>query len=559
MRQKIKTKMSGLQLWLILPLLFITCISANAEVQNTNPAKTSENIQIDSDQLSHIRDSQLVILQGIDIPELLGQPIANLALFTWQDKKWARIALQIDQASVSDSIHYIKGSKVKIDGDPELIDSRDELVFAAREIGELCPKSPPPDGVSFFFQLFIEDSILDRSGYVYIAIFDSPALSIPTLPLVIYNPELSQYKSRQYEVSFDPDNQLIYRKWIWKPLSDNRNLIDYIKFKTAVTLIGGITLRTGLENIRSKRIAVKNGPIRCISHLKTTIYYGPFPITSVFIEEVFSELGMALSIQISIPTKSNWLLLSASKIVSKMVKKVEMEQGVDFNRDPDETYLYQTFLSKYVMAGRGKATKTINPKETMNDVKFDLSQPWNMVIKRGGGAIFGYMDFNIQENWKGNMDKYGSRDFYNLGDTIDNISKSRISLKATPDLQLSDEADSQIKAIMNMADPQLNALLNISNQSLKLIFIDDAEADDPDGRYPGHLPYVGFIYQVNNISEMVTKISKMMKETKQDVPEKINLVTTYHLNTVSAPLPDGMTLYQIFQEPPYVSMIQEIK
>ncbi len=557
MRQK--NKISSLRSWLTFLFLFITCISAHAEVQNSNSALTTANKQVDSGLLSHIRDMQLVTIRGRNLPALLGQPIANLALFKWEDKKWFRIALQVDQASILDSIHYIKGSKAKIDGDPELMDSKDELVFSAKEMGGLCLKPTPPEGTSLFLQLFIKDPILLRSGYVYLALFDSPVLRISSPSSVLYNPELSQIKSRHYQYSFDRDNPMIFREIIWKPLSENRNLIDYIKHETTVTLIGGIKLRAGIENLRSKLIAVKNGPVRCISHLKTTVYYGPFPINSIFTESVFSELGIALSIQISIPTKSNWLLLKASKIASKMVKKVELEVGIDFNRDPNETYVFYTSSSKYVMDGRGKTTKGADSKETMGDVKFDLSQPWAMVVKPGGGAMLEYVDLNIQENWKDNMDKYGTRELYNLGDTIENISKSQISLKETPDLQFSEEADSQVKALLDIADPRLSDLINTSNQSLKLIYIDDADADDPDGRYPGHLPYTGFVCRISNLSEMVSIISKVMKEKKQDVPEKINLVATYHLNTVPNPLPDGKILYQTFQEPPRVFAIEKIK
>jgi hypothetical protein len=82
------------------------------------------------------RTQNPVTVQGVDLPAFAGVPLDELALYRYQDAAWAPVPFQFDEVTAG-GIYTITE-----DG---LLDGNDELVFVARDGGELVAAANWPD------------------------------------------------------------------------------------------------------------------------------------------------------------------------------------------------------------------------------------------------------------------------------------------------------------------------------------------------------------------------------------------------------------------------------
>lgn len=538
-----KNRSYGLFLILFIILLF----SAPTDAKETDTRQdTAEGISNKSpdlsaanEQLANIRGNQIITLKGAQIPGLTGYPIDRFALFSRKNGSWVQVPMQIDQASTSKSIHYIKDSEPEIDGDPELMDDNDEIVFLSRDANEKYVTSKTPPGVSGFLQIKIEDPIESKTRYVYLATYKDKAPEGFTTPAVTFDKKRLRFQGKQYTIELDPENHLLTRNIIYRAMAGERNLIDYVKGETTITMALGLKLKRGLDNVKGELVAVKTGPVRSISHLTVTVNYGPFTIAKVFTEVAYSDLGFVIPIQAAIPTKKNWMLFGASKII----KNIQTNVGLDFNCDPKDKYRIMTALNQpFVVDGRKQAD------EDANGIRVNIKEPWVLIAKPDDASVFGYLDLNILGNIRENAGKLTKKTQNLLADAENNLEEIEAT-EFTPQ-------QINMRKIPGIENTHFGEVMKVSDQSLELIYIDDADADDPEGRYPGHLPYVGFEYQLKNMSQTLKAFNKLLDNPEKDLPETINIVNTLYIYLLPDAMTNGKYLYDMFQRPPEITGIQ---
>lgn len=183
------------------------------------------------------RDSDPVVLTGVELRSLIGVPVEDIVGFRWQGEAWQQIPIQVDERKYVDfgvvyGDHPV-GHGVLAYTDPETyvgpdddprFDRDDELIFMARDAGRLAPDTiEPPDAVlvDTQVQLVIEDPLDGSTGHVYLfesdgslvqnagqdyIAYDFSLLSGPYIPtfrtVMGPNPEDSSVRSDYYGTHF---------------------------------------------------------------------------------------------------------------------------------------------------------------------------------------------------------------------------------------------------------------------------------------------------------------------------------------------------------------------
>ncbi len=79
-----------------------------------------------------------IVLSG-NLP-IAGHDVRNLIALSWQNRKWQRIPIQIDQRNAKDEYVLADGLPFTKDSDDFFFDANDELVFAGRHLGQSFTK-----------------------------------------------------------------------------------------------------------------------------------------------------------------------------------------------------------------------------------------------------------------------------------------------------------------------------------------------------------------------------------------------------------------------------------
>lgn len=113
------------------------------------------------------RDYESIVLKGLDIKNFVATPIHQIYLYKYNlaANLWTPIPFQIDQKD--DSSHYW------LPAPNDTLDTNDELVFMARDIGDKAPDNTfwiddPESRKSERIELAVTDTLDERQGWVYL-------------------------------------------------------------------------------------------------------------------------------------------------------------------------------------------------------------------------------------------------------------------------------------------------------------------------------------------------------------------------------------------------------
>ncbi len=175
------------------------------------------------------RDSDPVVLSGVELRSLNGVAVDQIVGFRWQDGAWKQIPIQIDERKYVD-FGAVYGNSATGQGllaytdpathvgpdDYPLFDRDDELVFMAKDLGQLAPDAiQPPEGVfgETQVQIGIHDPLDGGIGYVYLFESDGSLAQDAGQDYVTYNfnllsgPYMSTYNRGE---GLNPENSEIY-------------------------------------------------------------------------------------------------------------------------------------------------------------------------------------------------------------------------------------------------------------------------------------------------------------------------------------------------------------
>lgn len=214
------------------------------------------------------RHLEVTKIKGDSIPFMLGKATANYSVMTVSQGALTPIPFQFDDKNIK-GLTYVPGGKVAIEGEENIMDPADELVFMYKDMGEhaspdirggaegevVSEFSIYEDGTKRFAYLVKGNAQRSDKRYTHYD-FDTGLLDTET-----------------YSLQFDPGNIILWSDWKIKGFTGTDsapNVLDTMKARIFARM-GFLKTTLGNNLIPARTLAVKNGPIRSIVEADVSI------------------------------------------------------------------------------------------------------------------------------------------------------------------------------------------------------------------------------------------------------------------------------------------------
>jgi hypothetical protein len=215
------------------------------------------------------RSFQPVVLTGDDVPDLLGSPVDELFLYTYQGGAWVQIPFQVDEKTTNE-----EGQRVYTAAGDGLLDGDEELVFMLGDLGDQAPRSAWVEGADadqrYEVRVDVGDGV-SKWGYLYHGAGLSRTF---TQDYVRFVGSAERIIAQNYTVAFLPEafglGELTLN-------NSGLNILDRtkIRLQVSVPIIGSVSFTE--EDLPLERPAVtpvKDGPVRLILGERGSFAYG---------------------------------------------------------------------------------------------------------------------------------------------------------------------------------------------------------------------------------------------------------------------------------------------
>ena len=295
--------------------------------QQSEPAGSVER-QTDEDAcitLAH-RFTEVVILPGSRVSQLLGDPIPRIRLLTRFHGQWQSVPFQIDEKTEDGNFLFPFGKENDRDRQNRRLDGWDEVLFMARDAG--CRAAPHewPAGHVHAEEVRVTDPLTGREGWLYLFSFsDPPPLS--SVDLIRYDPEYDRFNSQYYVAGYSriKNDQKAVMEYFSIPEDtggDGLNWFDSAKIWTRIKFffsVFKITIHSDdwvswvpayidgpIRVVVKKRMAIKLGfGLHTPNVEADLIYYPHFFVSAIVISIPFDPSILTSSLRISIGTDLN--------------------------------------------------------------------------------------------------------------------------------------------------------------------------------------------------------------------------------------------------------------
>jgi len=228
------------------------------------------------------RPYEPIIVTGDTLHQFLNKEIDNLFLYTYNDDEnsWRLIPFQVDEVNpaVKDSVKYF----IPEDLLHGILDSDDELVFMASDLGDQASESMwVPETDSNRIELVFVDPLDNNNGYVYLYFSTDLNEPIPNTFGMTYDTQNDRIISNSYEVGFNKTGQV--GDILINPLigGSGEDLFDRIKIRAIGSWLF-VPIFLYEEFISSSYAYAKTGPVRIIRNMVGNFIFDPLNVDERF-------------------------------------------------------------------------------------------------------------------------------------------------------------------------------------------------------------------------------------------------------------------------------------
>lgn len=311
-------------------------------------------------QASELLNEKVIILAGTEVPQGLGKFIPNLSLMSaGKDGKLKPIPFQIDEVDVEGNVYFAQ-SKKDVDGELEVLDEKDELVFMWKD--SQAPLSEATLNTASF-EILAEIAVTAigaETRYVYL-VENSRLTSDVTY--VRYSADLGQIETDYYSLSVNPDNAVAWKEFNYFSYTGIEDSpIDSIKMRmTAGVVTRFAKIKLTNKNFTAKPIAYKTGPIRSTTLYKVTVKLFKVPMMKMSMQGHFFSNGLTYVTTANLP-----------RVRMTMLSKPTMSVSLDCN-GLDGSKLISAIEPNVSYTANGDLSDDEIALKTLN---FDQQKPW---------------------------------------------------------------------------------------------------------------------------------------------------------------------------------------
>jgi hypothetical protein len=212
------------------------------------------------------REWQPLILKGSQLPSLSGVDIGHLEVLTVHSGKVEPIPFQVDQVSHEGSYTLPEGPAGTPDHPRRTFSPDDEIALMLADLGEKATATAQLPSQAL--EIEVADPLGGSLRYAYIGVAGAPRLS--DRRYVAFDPRTDTIETDHYRVGLT--NGLPTDFTTQNAVGEHRpNLIDRMKVRLSTLVIGLIRFSFSEDDIHSKLLAWKVGPIRVVRRLSHSV------------------------------------------------------------------------------------------------------------------------------------------------------------------------------------------------------------------------------------------------------------------------------------------------
>lgn len=324
-----KKKWAGF-LCFIMSYFFVVCSFAGPSVELFKESSFQP-----VSELSPARAIEVSVVKGKELPQMTNEMFSKFSLRAVSGNELMPIPFQFDDINERGFL-YAQGGKLKIVGQPGVMEDEDELSFMYKDAGMKASSdllaSIPAKAVA---EIELKEG--GHSRYVYL-FEDDPARS--EVSYTSFDREKGLIKTAAYSQKVNPKNLLVWEDFTYENYEEERSILDTMKLRLKANMgFLHVTLHNGL--IPNRVVAVREGPVRTVIEVDAGISVFGIQVATAGASVLVSENTFQFPVYVTIP-----------KVAAPVLKNALIEISLDFDEQEGMRFRSELGPKEPITAGR---------------------------------------------------------------------------------------------------------------------------------------------------------------------------------------------------------------
>lgn len=225
-----------------------------------------------------ISEQKIIEIKGVELPALAGKAFSNLTLFAVKQGLLMPIPHQCEDFD-DEGYSWFKQGKVPLRGREAIMDAHDSLLFRFADAGDKLSDAQA-SAANNLVQIRIQDG--NEIRYVYMS---QQPMRFSHTPLANYDATSGKITTDYFTLQTSPENLLQWSNFTYRHFEGlpNDTLLDTLKIRLdAGVVLNNARVTLDNQNLRTKVVAVKAGPVRTVMLAESSMNFAGIPV--VFID-----------------------------------------------------------------------------------------------------------------------------------------------------------------------------------------------------------------------------------------------------------------------------------
>ena len=271
---------------------------------------TSQTV-LGAEPLADIDAFKVIMIEGSELPEALGQPIADFSLAAIIDGEMEPIPFQIDEYNKNGAV-YFEYSNIELAGTHGIVDLNDRLVFVYKDAGERRGSGHLYDG-KIIQEIVLYDKT-DTPRYVYLV---KKSRLRSDDQYVRYSADEALVETDFYSISYNKDNHISWNDFSIVEFSGDENPIDALKVRLTTGILNNfLRYEFNNKNLVATPKSVRSGAIRSTTQMDLVLNLAKLPLLHIDLQLHHYAKSTVYDVRILIPRALRVLLVDPVLIMS---------------------------------------------------------------------------------------------------------------------------------------------------------------------------------------------------------------------------------------------------
>lgn len=262
-------------------------------------------------QLSAIDALKTIMIDGADLPNTAGQPIAQFSLAAVIDGLMEPIPFQIDEYNEGGAV-YFEGWDVPIAGTEGIFDNEDKLLFIYKDAGPRRQAHHKYDG-----KIIHEITLTNDAGHTRYAYLVANSRLRSDEQYVRYSADEALVETDYYSITYSRENHLNWTDFSIVNYTGDYNPFDSLKIRLDTGVISSLA-QTRLSNEDTIAIpkAERIGPIRTTTQMELTFWFLKLPFIRLSLQQHHSPKSLLYDVRAMMPAAKRKMLANPQLTMS---------------------------------------------------------------------------------------------------------------------------------------------------------------------------------------------------------------------------------------------------